>query len=90
MLEQTSEALLLFGGLTALLLLPVCLVVPLSENDFGIAIIMVWILVWVACSLFFMRGSRTRRVQLIVLVVASSISLVQAALGFLMILGKSV
>jgi hypothetical protein len=90
MFDKISEAVLLFGGLTALLLLPVYLILPLSETVFGIAIIAIWLLIWIGGSLWFMPGSRTRRSQITVLAVLSGISLAQSALAFLMILGKNV
>ena len=90
MFDKISEAVLLFGGLTALLLLPVYLIVPLSETGFGIAIIAIWLLIWIGGSVWFTSGSRTRRAQITVLAVLSGISLCQATLAFLMILGKNV
>ena len=90
MFDKISEAVLLFGGLTALLLLPVYLIHPLSETVFGIAIIAIWLLLWIGGSIWFTSGSRTRRAQITVLAVLSGISLCQAALAFLMILGKNV
>lgn len=90
MFDKISEAVLLFGGLTALLLLPVYVILPLSETVFGIAIIAIWLFIWIGGSLFFMPRSRTRRVQIIVLAVLSGISLCQSAFAFLMILGKNV
>ncbi len=90
MFDKISEAVLLFGGLTALLLLPVYLILPLSETVFGIAIIAIWLLIWIGGSLWFMPGSRTGRSQITVLAVLSGISLAQSALAFLMILGKHV
>ena len=90
MFDKISEAVLLFGGLTALLLLPVYVILPLSETVFGIAIIAIWLLIWIGGSLWFMPGSRTGRSQITVLAVLSGISLAQSALAFLMILGKHV
>ena len=90
MFDKISEAVLLFGGLTALLLLPVYLILPLSETGFGIAIIAIWLLVWIGGSVWFTSGSRTRRAQITVLAVLSGISLCQATIAFLMILGKNV
>ena len=90
MFDKISEAVLLFGGLTALLLLPVYLIFPLSETGFGIAIIAIWLLIWIGGSVWFTSGSRTRRAQITVLAVLSGISLCQATLAFLMILGKNV
>lgn len=90
MFDKISEAVLLFGGLTALLLLPVYVILPLSETVFGIAIIAIWLFIWIGCSSWFTSGSRTRSAQTTVLAALSGISLAQSALAFLMILGKSV
>lgn len=90
MFDKISEAVLFFGGFTALLLLPVYAIVPLSEIEFGTAIIVIWLLVWIGGSLWFTSGSRTRRAQIAVLGVLSGTSLLQSALAFLMIIGKNV
>ncbi len=89
-LEKMSEAVLLFGGLTVLFLLPVNMLVPFNESGFVTAIIIVWLLIWAGCTLWFTSGSSTRGLQLAALVVVSSISLCQSVLGFLMLLGKYV
>ena len=90
MFDKISEAVLFFGGFTTLLLLPISVVLPLSETVFGIAILAIWVLIWVGGSIWFTSGSRTQRGQIIVLAVMSGISLGQAALALLMILGKSI
>ena len=90
MFDTISEAVLLFGGVTTLLLLPVYVILPLNETVFGMTILAIWLFIWIGCSLWFTSGPRTQRAQVTVLAVLSSISAGQAALGFLMILGKSV
>jgi hypothetical protein len=90
MFDKISEGVLFFGGFTALLLLPVYVILPLSETALGIAIIAVWLFIWIGCSLLLTSGSRTRSAQTTVLAALSGISLAQSALAFLMILGKSV
>jgi hypothetical protein len=90
MFDKISEAVLFFGGFTALLFLPVYASLPLSETVFGIAIIAIWVLLWSGGSIWFTSGSRTRRAQITVLAVLSGISLGQSALAFLMILGKNI
>ena len=90
MFDHISEAVLFFGGFTALLLLPVYALVPLSEIEVGSAIIVLWLLVWIGGSLWFTSGSRTRRAQIAVLGVLSGTSLLQSVLAFLMIIGKNV
>ena len=88
--DRISEAVLFLGGITALLLLPVYIILPQSETVFGIAIITVWVLIWIGGSVWFTSGSRTRRAQVSALAVLSGISLGQSALAFLMILGKNI
>ncbi|HBV63411.1 MAG TPA: hypothetical protein DEF45_10360 [Rhodopirellula sp.] len=90
MFDKISEVVLFFGGFTALLLLPVYAIVPLSEMEFGIAIIVIWLLVWIGSALWFTSGSHTRRAQMAVLAVLSGTSLCQSSLAFLMIIGKNV
>ena len=88
--DRPSEAVLLFGGVSGLILLPVYAIFPLSETVFGIAITVIWLLIWIGSSFWFTIGTRKRHTQMIVLAVLSSISLGQAALGLVMILGKNV
>jgi len=90
MFNNSSEAVLLFGGFTALLLLPVYIFVDLGETGFGIAIIAIWILFWIVPSVWYSSRPRPRRSQIWFLVILSAISFAQAGLGFLMILGKQV
>ena len=88
--DRPSEAVLLFGGISGLLLLPVYAIFPFSETVFGTAIIVIRLLIWIGSSFWFTIGPRKRRTQMIVLAVLPVISLGQATLGFLMILGKNV
>ena len=90
MLENISEVTLLFGGLTTLFFLPVVVILPSIEEIFEILIIATWLFMWIGCSFWFTSKSHSLRAQLIVLIVLSTISLGQSALGLLMILGKSV
>ena len=90
MFNNSSEAVLLFGGFTALLLLPVYIFVDLGETGFGIAIIAIWILFWIVPSVWYSSRPRPRRSQIWFLMILSAISFAQAGLGFLMILGKQV
>lgn len=90
MFDKTSEAVLLFGGLSGLLLLPIYVIFPLSETVFGMAIVVIWLLIWILASVWLTSGTPSRRTQIIGLATLSGISLMQAALGFLMIIGKSV
>ena len=90
MFSQPTEAVLLFGGFTGLLLLPIYMVFTLSESALGIAIMIIWILTWIGPSLWLLSRTRTRRLKFVVVSVLSGISLLQSVLGFLMILGKNV
>jgi hypothetical protein len=88
--DKPSDAVLLFGGLIGILLLPIYAIFPVNETVFGIAVAAIWIVTWFGCSLWFATATGKRRTQWIALIVLSSISLCQTALGVLMILGKSV
>ncbi len=90
MFDKISESVLLFGGLTALLLLPVYVILPLSEGLFGVAIIAIWLLTWIGGSFWFMPDSTRPRAHITAVAVLSGISLGQSCLGFLMILSKTV
>ena len=90
MYDDISEAAILFGGFTAVLLLPVYMVFPASETLYAVAIIAIWLLVWIVPSVWFTSKPRTRGSQFLFLAILSGVSFAQAALGFLMILGKSV
>ena len=90
MFSKPTEAVLLFGGLAGVLLLPLYMVVTLSESAFGIAIMTIWMLTWIGPSLWFVSRTRTRRLRFTLVAILSGISLFQSALGFLMILGKNV
>ena len=90
MFNKPTEAALLFGGLTGILLLPIYLVFTPSELAFGVAIMVIWILTWIGPSLWFLYRPRSRRLQSVVVSILSVFSLLQSALGFLMILGKNV
>lgn len=90
MFSKPTEAVLLFGGLSGILLLPIYLVFTLSESAFGIAIMVIWMLTWIGPSLWFLSRPRPRRLRFTLVAILSGISLFQSALGFLMILGKNV
>ena len=90
MFEKPADAVLLFGGLSGLLLLPIYAIFPMSETAFGLAIIAIWLLLWIAPSIGITRRPPSQRSQLICLAILSGISLFQSALGFLMILGRGV
>ncbi len=64
--DRPSEAVLLFGGISGLLLLPVYAIFPLSETVFGIAIIVIWLFIWIGSSFWFTIRPRKRgQVQLL-------------------------
>ena len=59
MFSKPTEAVLLFGGFTGVLLLPIYLVFTLSESAFGIAIMIIWMLTWIGPSLWLLSRTRT-------------------------------
>ena len=79
-----------WNRLTGVLLVPIYMVFTLCESVFSIAIMIIWMLTWIGPSLWFLSRPRPRRSQFTAVAILSAISLVQSALGFLMILGKDV
>lgn len=87
LLEAPGEAVLMFGGVTMFLLLPLGLLVN-SEWIFSMFIGLVWIvaLFWSVC---FRRKSFDTGLQVQRILVCQSVfSAIQAGLGFLLVLGK--
>lgn len=87
LLEAPSEAVLMFGGATMFLLLPLGLLVN-SEWIFSMFIGLVWLvaLFWPVC---FRRKSFDTGLQVQRILVCQSVfSAIQAGLGFLLVLGK--
>ena len=82
MFSKPTEAVLLFGGLTVVLLLPIYMVLTLSESAFGIAIMIIWMLTWIGPSLWFMSRTRTRRLQFTLVAILSGIRSFSRRLAF--------
>lgn len=87
--EEASEAVLMFGGLTLIFSLPLGLVVS-SEWIFGALIGLVWLLALVLPLWFDEKAMHDKFNVVAILAGQSLFSAIQAGLGFLMILGKSV
>lgn len=90
MFAKPTEAVLLFGGISGILLLPIYVVATPSESAYGVMILVVWLLIWLVPSLWLTSRPANRRSQITLAAVLSAISFAQAALGLLMILGKNV
>jgi len=87
--ETWSEAALLFGGLTGIPLLIFALV-GISETVFVSLILIVWFAALIGPHLWFARRVPSRNTVFAVIGLQTGFSFAQAALGALMIFGKSV
>jgi hypothetical protein len=89
MFDQPDEAVLLFGGITGIAAFIVMAVVDLPDTAFAVIIVVAWCLALVAppVAMYRWRSSQTAIVAL--LLIQGGFSIAQAALGALMILGKS-
>ena len=87
--ETWSEAALLFGGLTGIPLLIFALV-GISETAFVSLILIVWFAALIGPHLWFARRVPSRNTMFAVIGLQTGFSFAQAALGALMIFGKSV
>lgn len=89
--ENAWEAYFMFGGLTAI---PVAymsiLFGGLSNDGFGMILVVVWGLVLVAPPALIVLFRPTRRWIVATLIGQATFSMIQAALGILMVIGKSV
>ena len=90
LLDDPSEAALLFGGFTGCILYPVALLVGPSDIAFMSTLMVVWVLLWLLPIRWLIRHPRTRWFQSAFIGILSGVSLAQAALGYVMILGKGV
>ena len=90
MFDRWSEGMLFFGSLSLLFLLPIYAFITPSELVIGVILIAIWLLAWVCASVWVTRGSSTKKWQIVCLSALSFASFIQAALGSLMILGKTV
>ncbi|MEY2796122.1 MAG: hypothetical protein RIR10_1838 [Planctomycetota bacterium] len=87
--ESWNEAALLFGGLTGIPLLIFALL-GLSETAFVSLILIVWLAALIGPHLWFARRAPSRNTVFVVIGLQMGFSFAQAALGALMIFGKSV
>ena len=88
--DDPSEAAFLFGGMTACLLYLPALLVGSSDIGFMVALVFLWLLMWLLPIRWLIRHPRDRGFQSIYIMILSAVSLAQAALGYLLILGKGV
>ncbi len=88
--DDPSEAALVFGGVIACLLYPIALLVGPSDIAFMGAVMFLWLLIWLIPIVWLIRHPRDRLFQIVFIMILSGVSFAQAALGYLMILGKGV
>lgn len=89
MFDENSEAILMFGGVTLLFLLPLA-ILGAAEWVFGILIGIVWLSVFFLPHWLAKRGWKACDNLAFVFVAQTAFSVVQAALGALMVLAKGV
>ena len=83
--------LLLLGGLTVIISLPVMVVTgPFSESVMVVVVVFVWCLAWLLPPWTFRHLLRSTRAVILLLLAQSLISLVQSGLGLLMWLGRDI
>jgi len=88
--DQPDEAVWLFGGVTGMALAPLALVVELTNTVFWVVILGVWCIALVVPAVIVLRIRSSRTAVAVLLSSQAAFSLVQAAMGALMILGKDV
>lgn len=88
--DDLSEAAIVFGGFIACLLYPIALLAGPSDIAFMVGVMLVWLLLWLIPIGWLTKYPRGRGFQTAAIAILSGISLMQAALGYLMILGKGV
>ncbi len=88
MFDQPDEAVLLFGGVTALFVVPIMLVASLSEAVFSAIILAAWCSALLFPPILMSRRHPSRQAIASLLVIQTAFSFAQAAMGILMILGK--
>ena len=90
LMDRPDEVLLLLGGITGILLIPLALLFELGNVGYGVLIAIVWLAAWLLPVLHVVRGRKPRRVRWIVALSISALSFVQALLGAGMLAGKYV
>ena len=88
--DDPAEAALVFAGFIAFLVYLPSVLFGASDVVFMTTIMVLWFVAWVIPMLWLTRRERPLRVNLAVISILSAASLMQAALGSLMILGKGV
>jgi hypothetical protein len=88
--DQESEAFMLFGGVTLFPLMLLALFGPPSEELLIAVLMLVWIAVALLPGVLFRRRLRSRAAIGVLLGAQSIFALLQAAMGALLIVGKSV
>lgn len=88
--DYPSEAVLVFGGLISCLLYIPAMLWGGNDTLFTASIGVVWVLLWLGPMVWLIRHPRGLWDQLKFVAVLSGLSLAQATLGCLMIIGKGV
>ena len=88
--DDPSEAALVFGGIISCLLYPIAVLVGPSDTAFMAAVMVLWVLLWLIPVFWLTRYPIGRVFQSLCIAILSAVSLAQATLGYLMILGKGV
>lgn len=88
--DDPAEAAIVFAGFIAVLVYLPAVLFSASDVVFMTTIMVLWFVAWVIPMLSLTRRERPLRVNLAVISILSAASLMQAALGSLMILGKGV
>jgi hypothetical protein len=89
MFDEPGEWVLMFGGISILITLPLLMFDVLSETVISVFILAVWTLCLVLPPAAMKRRRASGRARATFLLMQSGFSLGQAAMGILMILGKS-
>ena len=87
--EQDNDFMLMFGGVTLILLIPLGILDP-PEWVFVMSFAVVWILMLVLPAFLVARQKLTRRSLTVVYDLQAVFSFVQAGLGLMMIVGRRV
>lgn len=88
--DRSSEAFMLFGGITLFPLMILALFGAPSEEVLIVLLMLVWVAIAVVPDLWLRRRLRSWTAIAILLAVQASLSLSQALMGVLLIAGKSV
>ena len=89
-LDRTDEITFLFGGISLIFLIPLAFVIPMSDTAFGTLAYVIWGLSAVLPPVIVVRRATRLSPLIWMLGTLSAFSLVQALMGGLMLLTKSV